>query len=374
MSKKLARLFKPIFQKLAPYCHIYHYFKLPCDIISAYCYPSILLQSARKYSYRSPKGKFKPKELSERLYYSNEARVWTLPNAIATCRASHYDQHANLLWELSEQFRTGSPCKHPDFSLTLKRINEHMAITSRHVGSLIIDCPRNLYHWLYDGLPRLKWLLEAQIPIEALYVDLTAPFVKQSLEHLNCNLELIDASKVPSLQAKQMSLSSFPLYVGIQSKPVVDTSSLHWLKSKMALKNSKISRKLFISREDASYRFLIDEEKYYQQVKSKGFEKVVLSHYNLEDQIELFSSATAIIATHGAGLAHLCFCKPKTRVLEIFHPFFIQECYWQIAIAMDLNYYCLVGYHPANSVKSYPFSDIQIDEQEFVQAIKEFNL
>jgi len=44
----------------------------------------------------------------------------------------------------------------------------------------------------------------------------------------------------------------------------------------------------------------------------------MLGTMSVLEQIELFSNADVVIGTHGAGLANILFCKPNTKVIEIF--------------------------------------------------------
>jgi hypothetical protein len=47
-------------------------------------------------------------------------------------------------------------------------------------------------------------------------------------------------------------------------------------------------------------------------------EAVYLEEYSLKEQIELFQSATTIVAAHGSGLCHCIWSKPGTRIVELF--------------------------------------------------------
>ena len=53
--------------------------------------------------------------------------------------------------------------------------------------------------------------------------------------------------------------------------------------------------------------------------------------------------AEAIVAPHGAGLTNLVWCAPKTRVVEIFSPLYVNLCYWAIASLTQADYYYLLG-------------------------------
>ena len=49
----------------------------------------------------------------------------------------------------------------------------------------------------------------------------------------------------------------------------------------------------------------------------KGWESVTLEDLSIKDQVKIFSEATHVLATHGAGLVNTLWCKEKTKVIEI---------------------------------------------------------
>jgi capsular polysaccharide biosynthesis protein len=61
------------------------------------------------------------------------------------------------------------------------------------------------------------------------------------------------------------------------------------------------------------------------------FVPVMMEDLTVTQQIDLFSQADMVVATHGAALANLIFCPPGTRVLELspdceYRPFFNEIC------------------------------------------------
>ena len=74
-------------------------------------------------------------------------------------------------------------------------------------------------------------------------------------------------------------------------------------------------RKIFISRDDAPARRLINAEQVFMALQ--GWETVTLTGMNIKQQIDLFSEASHVMSTHGAGLANLIWCQPDTKVIEI---------------------------------------------------------
>ena len=56
-----------------------------------------------------------------------------------------------------------------------------------------------------------------------------------------------------------------------------------------------------------------------------------------------FTGADEIVAVHGAGLTNLLFCRPGTRVIEIFPENFVKSTYFWLARQLGLEYHYLIG-------------------------------
>ena len=87
-----------------------------------------------------------------------------------------------------------------------------------------------------------------------------------------------------------------------------------WLRHKFSYRLNP-TRKIFISRDDAPARKLINAEEVFMALQ--GWETVTLSGMGIKQQIELFSAASHVISTHGAGLANLLWCPVGGKVVEI---------------------------------------------------------
>ena len=90
-----------------------------------------------------------------------------------------------------------------------------------------------------------------------------------------------------------------------------------------ALKNilkvdSDRKRKIFVTRNDAKTRKLLNAEKLMMALK--GWETVTLEDLPIKEQVKCFAEASYVISTHGAGLANLLWCEPGTKVIEIQDP------------------------------------------------------
>ena len=49
------------------------------------------------------------------------------------------------------------------------------------------------------------------------------------------------------------------------------------------------------------------------------------------------------MSPHEAGLGNLVFCKPGTKVLELFAPRLLHAHYAELSAVRELEYFCLIG-------------------------------
>lgn len=76
--------------------------------------------------------------------------------------------------------------------------------------------------------------------------------------------------------------------------------------------------RFYVSRAKTSMRRILNEAELDPILERNGFTKVVLEDLSMAEQVALFRGADVIASPHGAGLTTLMFCRPGTRVLEIF--------------------------------------------------------
>ena len=77
--------------------------------------------------------------------------------------------------------------------------------------------------------------------------------------------------------------------------------------------------------------------------KRYSFTSVVMDNLSIFEQINLFHNAEFIIAPHGAALTNLAFCKPGTRVMELFSPNYLFDFYRHLARATALRHTTVIG-------------------------------
>ena len=87
--------------------------------------------------------------------------------------------------------------------------------------------------------------------------------------------------------------------------------------NKLKISQKKPEDKIYLTRQNASYRNLLNESDVVNILKSNGFKIIDLNEIEIIDQIKLFSNAKMIISSAGSSLANIVFCSPGTKVIEI---------------------------------------------------------
>lgn len=202
------------------------------------------------------------------------------------------------------------------------------------------------FHWVNDLISKLALLELHGIEYDYIFIPQYKSYMKETLE-----LWGIDTKKIISAYVG----------MGIQADEIIMTTSvsttsskavlcnymqpmiLHCIRNKMIpnalLKSQKrFSPKVFISRKDSgNKRVALNEDDVFHLFETKGFVRYCLADMALADQIALFHQATDIVSFHGAGLTNVIFCKPQTRIIEIFQKHF-DASYWGFSKMLNLRY------------------------------------
>ena len=84
------------------------------------------------------------------------------------------------------------------------------------------------------------------------------------------------------------------------------------------LKNvNKKNERIYITRQNCSFRNLINESDVIEKLKKYDFRVVDLNDLEILEQIDLFSNSSVIVSATGSALTNLVFCNAGTRIYEI---------------------------------------------------------
>jgi capsular polysaccharide biosynthesis protein len=306
----------------------------------------------------------------ERLGLANGAIQCDLPSPFllslergyATFDGAHLSQKGKLIEEVAHEFREGAIEGHRLFGLRSLKWRPEITRLPGVVVSLAGRSSDNFFHWLWDLLPRIHLATQHY---DTVYIDCRQPWQRELLKMVGIE-QVICTSKAKIIQADQLLVPSYPAFRTPLQPWVREFFSTHFPPSGQA------SRKLYISRADAKWRKVLNENELVGKLTGLGIEPVMLGSMPIQKQIELFQQAKLIVAPHGAGLANLAFCQPGTRVIEIYARGFIREEYGRQCRLLDLEYLPLdsletgLPLHP----KGRPYDDILADVELTLSAVQ----
>ena len=92
---------------------------------------------------------------------------------------------------------------------------------------------------------------------------------------------------------------------------------------------------------------MLNQKNVAEFLRQFGFEEVEFETLSIQEQAAAMASAEAIVAPHGGGLSNLVFCRPGTKVIEIFSPELVAGYFWKLSNQLGLDYYYVLGKGPS---------------------------
>lgn len=206
------------------------------------------------------------------------------------------------------------------------------------------------YHWMVEVLGRLALLELSGIEYDYVYIPTTAPFMKESLRLWGIDPDkIIEASETHIIQAEELIVPSLVSSVRVEGLPrlahYIPSYLVNYIRNKllgnMPEENSSYSKKIFISRQDASARKIINEDEVFALLAPHGFQRYHLTNIPFEEQIRLFKNAEIIIGSLGSGLTNLLFCNQEAQVIELYQAR-RDTTIWNLSQMIEIkNHYCI---------------------------------
>ena len=197
----------------------------------------------------------------------------------------------------------------------------------------------NYHHWIIECLPKLKYIIDSED-------------FKNCLIILPKNLNKFQKESMELLQIPESRIFYFdgdPIQVAKIYLPSMGNFShedISWLKKSFLKKlniQTKPEKLIYISRQDAKQRRIINEKEIFEILKISGFEFYTLSDMSFIEQIKLFSQAKIIIGSHGAGLTNIIFSGPEAVLIEIIPNDTVNHCFWLLSNTSGNKYSYLVS-------------------------------
>lgn len=210
------------------------------------------------------------------------------------------------------------------------------------------------YHWFLDCLPRIfaaeHHLETTGQPCCFLVPAQLAPWQEESLHRLGYG----SSDRILRHSPQRHANIRTPCLIAASSHrhqhatrapfDALSPATIRQLRSRLCSpidegNHPDLPRKIFITRNRASSRRLLNTEAISSHLQARGFSSIDLEGLSLSEQIALFQHASHIVAVHGAGLTNLLYAR-EASVLEIFSlQHGVRPDYFQIACINLLNYF-----------------------------------
>ncbi|SYX85616.1 glycosyltransferase family 61 protein [Paenibacillus alvei] len=199
-------------------------------------------------------------------------------------------------------------------------------------------------HWFFDILPRFHLLQQSGIPIDKYVIGkLTHSFQYESLDMLGIPLErLIQADRNEfHIMAERLLVPAVPWMTGKSPRWAYEYIRRQ-LKDNHPVQPISGYERIYVSRQDAFARYVINEDEVLELLHSKGFTKIVLTPLTTAEKIAIYSSAQAVVAPFGSGNINFAFCNPGTKVIEMTPHTVTDDYFWKISNHAGLDYYEII--------------------------------
>jgi tetratricopeptide (TPR) repeat protein len=274
-------------------------------------------------------------------------------------------------------FSPGHPDSHPSKHSILTR-KTLPPIQKPHGTVAVLSGLLNdfYFHWMFDVLPRIALLHRSGIQITEIdwfVICDRLPFQQETLQTLGIpTAKILGCDRGVHIQAAQLIMPSFPGSVAWMPRWTCDFLRHHFLDRDLVVPTEM----LYISRDKTASRRVINEAEIIELLTQVGFKVVMLESLSVAEQATTLAKAKVVIAPHGGGLTNLVFCRPGTKVIELFSPNYVYPCYWLISNLLGLSYHYLLGetplgFHMHQLLYSDPrLEDIYIDLNQLIKLMK----
>jgi len=83
------------------------------------------------------------------------------------------------------------------------------------------------------------------------------------------------------------------------------------------IKVPKFKPKIYIRREGANYRKILNEADLISKLRKLEFEIINPQHFEILEQMKIFANAEVIVGPHGSNMSNIIFCSKGTKIIEI---------------------------------------------------------
>ena len=229
----------------------------------------------------------------------------------------------------------------------------------------------NYFHLLIDSLGHMHW--RDKVPAAAKAKVIVSGYAEQAER-----IQGFMGSAIHKAGITQDQLYPFDgtlLFCRDVIFPRRDTGAnpqkVDWLRQKFGLAGrSRGDARLYVARGAAPRRRVTNEFEVEKLLATYGFQSINPGVMTVDEQVELFASASIVVGPHGAGLTNAIFMAPGGAVVELTHTKRVVWTYHEVACAAGHAYACIVGEFSGDTDEPL-FGDLEVDLEALEIAIRE---
>lgn len=191
------------------------------------------------------------------------------------------------------------------------------------------------WHWWIDVISRVWSQKHRGSEMAFAFPPPTAPFQAETLALLGIQKDVITIK--PGLHQFDAVSINAGITPGSSRFPTPSAAEFaKWLRAEIGPgQTGDRSRRLFVSRDDATTRRVANEKDLSRLFQERDIEVIRCGDLPLRKQLAAFSEASLVIGPHGSALTNLLFSRTGTKVIELFSS----------AAALDVSNYRVLASH-----------------------------
>ncbi|MDL2216629.1 glycosyltransferase family 61 protein [Desulfovibrio sp. OttesenSCG-928-M14] len=222
----------------------------------------------------------------------------------------------------------------------------------------------NLAHWTFQSLPFFLAFEEQRFT--GAYIVSDKPYCRGTLDFLGAEPSRVLRNNAVSVIHELWLPVAGPIRAMIGKHKVLTNIRKSICDAVGILPDSK---RLYIKRSSHSRRKIVNDDALERMLKEYGFITCIPEEHSIAEQFHLMTNAESVVLAHGAAAALLIAKAKGGSIIEVFNPFYKEDCFAPIASFLEAQYADFTG--AAIPDVTDPHSDFVVDCAKLEQLVQE---